>query len=52
MLRELCGEGFTLYLAGSTLHLMNGPSHDGKGEARPDRSFASEDLPGAGGGDW
>lgn len=59
--RELCPTA-ELYLAGNTLHLLDGPSHDDTDElgalmrikqrARQDRSVASFTIPELSGGDW
>jgi hypothetical protein len=51
-LRELAESGAVIYLQEDVLHLMTGPSHDDDGRPRQDRSIASEQIPGSGGGGW
>lgn len=52
LLRNLTERGWQLYLAGNTMCLMRGDSHDDN--ARPLRENVVESvlIPGAGGGDW
>lgn len=53
-LDELAREGFYLYLAEDTMHLMIGPSHsDGISQAPQQQNIReSKRIYGAGGGDW
>lgn len=45
--------GAELYVTSSTLHLMTGPHHEGRGEkAQQDRSVESVIIRGLDGGDW
>lgn len=39
-------------LVDATMHLLSGPSHEGGGLSRPERSIASARLNYPGGGDW
>lgn len=53
-LDELAREGFHIYLAEDTMHLMVGPSHsDGRCQAPQQHNIReSVRIYGAGGGDW
>lgn len=49
---EIIGMGFNVYLACSTLHIMQGSSHDENDHALQDNSMHSFVLRGWDGGDW
>lgn len=51
-LARLGRKGCWMYLAEDSLHLMSGPSHDGKQVPKQDRVRETVRIPRAGGGDW
>lgn len=51
-LDELGREGFAIYLANDSMHLLVGLSHDDSGRAQQDNIRESCLIRGAGGGDW
>lgn len=51
-LKVLSSRGLKIYLAGDTLCLMSGDSHDRHGRPQQENVITSHIIPGAGGGDW